>query len=125
MMDDLERYLARQAGLQKLRRRLGIGPGTICICGETDQELFEDDHAAGQNHSNETRKFCVKCHRKRTVRQRTEHPPVGPNPTNVFEIDARALLGQADYMEMIVERQRKLAERLLRLAERGITDSEA
>ena len=80
MIDDLERYLARQAGLQKLRRRLGIGPGTICICGETDQELFEDDHAAGQNHSNETRKFCVKCHRKRTIRQRIEHPPLAQIP---------------------------------------------
>jgi hypothetical protein len=122
MMDDLDRYLLRKANPQKLRRRLGIGAGTICICGEIDQEYFEDDHDSGRNHSDSTRPFCVKCHRKRTIRQRTEHPPMGKNPTNVFEVDARALLGQADYLEMIVEWKRDLAERLLNLADRGNTD---
>lgn len=122
MMDDLDRYLMRRANLQRLRRRLGINAGTICICGEADQEYFEDDHTSGRNHSDNTREFCVKCHRKRTIRQRSEPPSIGPNPTNVFEIDARALLGQADYLEMIVEWKRELAERLLHLADRGITD---
>lgn len=122
MIDNLERYRIRQAEHQKGHRRLGVKSICCPLCGETDPAAFEKDHIEGRNHSDVTYSLCVTCHRKRTARQRSEHPPVGPDPKNDFEVAARFLFGAADYLEFIVERMRKLGYMLLRLAARGITD---
>lgn len=124
MKDELERYRIRTAAKQKALRRLGVKSICCVECGETDPDCFEKDHVDGQKHSDELRIMCVCCHRKRTKRQQTEHPPPGPNPKNVFEVGARFLLAEADYHDATGEKKRKLADKLLRLAKRGITDIE-
>ena len=124
MKDELERLRIRTAERQKTLRRLGIKFACCVECGETDPICFEKDHVDGQKHSEAMRTLCVCCHRKRTKRQQTEHPPVGPDPRNVFEVGARFLLSEADYHDATGERKRQLADMLLRLAKRGITDDQ-
>jgi hypothetical protein len=122
MIDDIERTRIRTAERQKGYRRLEVKSICCPLCGETDPAAFEKDHIEGRNHGDVTYALCVTCHRKRTARQRTEHPPAGPDPRNDFEVAARFLLGAADFLEFIVERMRKVSDMLLRLAKRGITD---
>ena len=122
MIDDIERLRIRNAERQKAFRRLGIKNDACAICGEDEPELLERDHHDGQNHSDVIRLLCKNHHAKRTSRQRSEHPPVGPNPKNEFEVAARFLLSAADYLEFIIERMRELVDVLLKLAKRGITD---
>ena len=124
MKDELERFRTRTAERQKTLRRLGVKSICCVECGETDPDCFEKDHVDGQMHSGALRVMCVCCHRKRTKRQLSEHPAVGPEPRNDFEIGARFLLAEADYHDATGERKRKLADKLLRLAKRGIIDLE-
>jgi hypothetical protein len=118
-MDDLDRLLIRQAEKQAGLRRLGGKLICCSVCPETDPACFEQDHIYGRKHGPDTRMLCVNCHRKRSARQRTEHPPPGPDPTNPCEIAARFLLGMIDYLEFIIQRLRGVAELLLALAARG------
>lgn len=122
MNDELERLRIKTAERHKTLRRLSVKSICCVECGETDPICFEKDHVDGQKHSGEMRIMCVCCHRKRTRRQQTEHPPVGADPNNDFEIGARFLLAEADYHDATGERKRKLADKMLRLAKRGITD---
>ena len=122
MIDEHERLRIKTAERQKTLRRLGVKSICCVECGETDPICFEKDHVDGQKHSGALRIMCVCCHRKRTKRQQTEHPPVGPDPKNDFEVGARFLLADADNDEATAQRKRELAGKLLRLAKRGITD---
>lgn len=124
MNDELERLRIRTEVKQKALRRLGVKAICCAECGEDNPVAFEKDHLDGRKHSDELRILCKRCHAIRTSRQQTEHPPAGPNPKNVFEVDARFLLAEADYHDATGERKRKMAERLLRLANRGITDDQ-
>ena len=122
MMDDIEKLRIRTKLKQKTLRRLGVESACCSECGEDDAECFEKDHIAGRHHSGELRTLCLNCHRKRTARQQTEHPPVGPDPKNDFEVAARFLLADVDYQDANSRRKLKLVVKLLRLAKRGITD---
>ena len=123
MIDDYERMRIRVAERQKALRRLGAKSIGCTTCPECDPLCFyEIDHHDGQNHSDKIQALCMKCHPRRTSRQRSEHPPVGPDPKNVFEVAARFLLSVADYLEFIIVHLRDLVDVLLRLAKRGITD---
>ena len=122
MKDELERLRIRTEVKQKTLRRLGVKSICCVECGEDNPVAFEKDHVDGRKHSDELRILCKRCHPIRTSRQLTEHPPTGPNPKNVFEVGARFLLAEADYHDATGERKRKLADMMLRLAKRGITD---
>ena len=122
MIDDIERLRIRNAQAQKAYRRLGVKSASCALCGEDDPRCFERDHLGGQNHSDLVYSLCKNCHAKRTSRQQSEHPPIGPDPKNDFEVAARILLGISDFLEFIVEQLREIVDLLLRLAKRGITD---
>lgn len=122
MIDDIERLRIRNAEARTAYKRLDVKSVCCALCGEDDPHCFERDHIGGKNHSDLLYTLCKSCHAKRTSRQRTEHPQIGPDPKNDFEVAARILLGVSDFLEFIVERLREIVDLLLRQAKRGITD---
>lgn len=115
-MDEEKRYRERRKRQRKKIEKLGRVP--CCpICGEDDPRCFEKDHIAGQKHSDETETRCKNCHAKRTDMQQNEHPQSTADPRSELEVIARTTLGHMDYLELIIERQRRFAETLIKMAE--------
>lgn len=113
-MDEPERYRKRRAVREQALRRLGV-TNVRCTCGETDPVCFEADHIYRKVHDPTCWGICVGCHRKRTARGETEHPPVRKSSSE-FERLGHMLLGVCDYLSFIVDHLREAAEVMFRLA---------
>jgi uncharacterized protein YlaI len=120
-MDELEGYRRRQAQRQQALRRLGVSNVCCSLCGETDPIAFEADHLERRKNSDVMWATCKNCHAKVTVRQMSEHPPVGMFAGNPFEKMAHALFGAATYLAFISARLQEIGEALHKLAAKGIT----
>eukprot|EP01037_Dinobryon_pediforme_P019567 gene19566-20009_t len=110
MKDEIDRMLERDKQRQNARRRNNEQREFRCICGETDPIVMENDHIAGRAYSDVTYGLCFNCHRRRTTRQQSEHPPEDGDPRNPFAAAARTLMGVIDYLEFIVEHLRKIVD---------------
>jgi len=121
-MDDIDRYQRRLAVRRQSLRRVGV-KNVRCICGETDPLCFEADHIYRREHDDACWGICVNCHRKRTARGETEHPPVGKRG-NRLERVGHMLLGAADYQDFISAHLREASEVMFTLAGMGISVEE-
>ncbi len=118
-MDELEIYRRRAKGKWAALKRLGV-TNTHCICGETDPLCFEADHLDRRANSDVVWGVCVNCHRKKSAREQSEHPPVGIHPGDPFEGIGHALLGMHQYLSFIAERLPAMADVMFKLAGKGI-----
>jgi len=118
-MEELEQYRRRVAVRHRSLRRLGV-TNVRCICGETDPVCFEADHIYRREHDDACWGICVNCHRRRTARGESEHPPVGMRG-NELERLGHMLLGAADYQDFIAGHHRAAAEVMFKLADMGVT----
>jgi hypothetical protein len=96
----------------------GFSDPRCVVCGESRIWRLELDHIAGQKHDTTCSPLCGNCHADRTFLQSLE-PPGGENPTNVFEVIGRWLLGIAQWFELIVDMLWKFGEFLIGLARQG------
>jgi hypothetical protein len=88
------------------------------VCAEKRIWCLQLDHVAGLKYDDICSPLCRNCHADRTFLQGLE-PPEGENPTNVFEVIGRWLLGIATYFEMLIEKLWQFGEFLIELARRG------
>jgi hypothetical protein len=63
---------------------------------------------------------CVNCHRKKSTRERTEHPTVGLHPGDPFERMGHRFLGAAEYLTFCVEGLKKDAALMFKQAGKGL-----
>jgi hypothetical protein len=115
-MEDAERYRRRLVVRHRSLRRLGV-TNIRCICGETDPICFEADHICRRDLDGACWGLCLNCHRKRSARGWSEHPPIRPEPHDPLERIVHLLLGVADYLEFIVPHLRAAAEFLFSMIE--------
>lgn len=118
-MDQAELYRRRLAARHSGLRRLKV-TNVRCICGETDAVCFEADHLYRRENDPTCWGICVNCHRKRSARGQSEHPPVMPAPVNPFERLGHMLLGVCDYLTFIAGHLREAAEVMFKLAGKRI-----
>src|ERR1700677_2481599 len=83
VMDDLETYRRRRANRHKALRRLGVR-NIQCLCGEADPECFDVEHIYRSLFDATVWGMCANCHRKKSARERSEHPTVGLHPGDLF-----------------------------------------
>lgn len=117
-MDELEQYRRRVAVRHKSLRRLGVR-NVRCICGETDPVCFEADHIYRRDLDDTCWGICVNCHRKRTARGESEHPPVGIARGDPLERQGHMLLGARDYLTFIAAHLDEAANLSFQLAGKG------
>jgi hypothetical protein len=118
-MDDLERYRRRAKARHIALARQGAS-NIYCLCGESDPICFDAEHIYRRELDGTVWGRCSNCHRKKSMREQTEHPPVGQFGGHPFERMAHRNLGMALYLEFCVEGLRKDADSMLKLAERGV-----
>ena len=118
-MDEFERYRRRRAVRGKRLTALGV-TNVRCLCGETDPLCFDVEHIFRRGYDSTTWGRCANCHRKKTAREWSEHPPVGLHPGNRIEKMAHALRGMVEYESFIVGHLQDMADKLDKLAARGI-----
>jgi hypothetical protein len=110
----------RQARLE----RLGTNTPRCFVCGEDDSRCLERSHLAGRKFTDDVVILCRNCHRK-TSDSEKDYPTPKSSPLSANERLAHFLMGMADLFELLVERFREFAKRLI--ADLDITqgDSEA
>ena len=118
-MDEMQRLQLRQAARRRALNRLGV-TNIQCLCGECDPRLFEADHIYRREFDGKCWGLCLNCHRRKSIREFTEHPKVGLYDGNIFERRMHAHLGIAQHLEMVVSELRKMAELEEKLAKAGI-----
>jgi hypothetical protein len=116
-MDEFERHRLRRVARQAALKRLGVR-NVRCVCGETDPLCFEAEHINRRKYDDVVWGCCINCHRKKSARERAEHPTVGLHPGDPFERMAHRFLGAAVYLEFCVEGLRQDAEVMFKLAGR-------
>lgn len=99
---------------RKQRRldRLGSRSPACVICGERDDRCLEAHHVAGQRLDEGTVPVCRNCHRKLSDRQKG-HPVQQTQTLVIEEVVAHFLLGMADLFELLVQKLRDFAEKLI------------
>lgn len=90
------------------------------ICGQRDPLCFEADHLDRRANGDIVWGACLNCHRRKSAREQSEHPPVGIHPGDPFEGMGHALLGMHQYLSFIAERLPAMAEVMFKLAGQGI-----
>ncbi len=108
-MDESETYRRRLAVRHRSLRRLGV-TNIRCICGEADPICFEADHIYRRELGEACWGICVNCHRKRSARAESEHPPVGVTRGHPLEGYAHMLLSVRDYLTFIADHLGEAAE---------------
>ena len=118
-MDELEIYRRRQKAKWAALKRLGVA-NVACICGETDPLCFDVEHVFRSSYHDAVWGMCANCHRKKSMREQLEHPPVGVHSGDPFERLGHALLGIYQYLSFIAEHVRTMANFMFKLAGKGI-----
>jgi hypothetical protein len=110
-----EMEIRRQARRRRALERLGSKYPACVICGENDPLVLELHHTEGQKFGNTLVPVCRNCHRKLSDLQKN-HPEKISDPPDELEIIAHALLGRADFAEILAAQDRKFAQQLLERA---------
>jgi hypothetical protein len=110
----------RQARLE----RLGTNTPRCVVCGEDDSRCLERSHLAGRKFTDDIVILCRHCHRK-TSDSEKDHPAPKSDVPSDSERLAHFLMGLADLFELLVERFREFAKRLIADLDLTQGDSEA
>lgn len=111
-MDDAERLRRRMKVRHAALNRLGA-TNVYCLCGEDDPICFEADHVYRREHDGACWAICCNCHRKRSARGWSEHPPIKRGETSREARIGHLLSGVADYLEFAAGHLRSAAGEVL------------
>lgn len=112
---------AGEPAIRERFRQFGFAEPRCPICGDDRIWRLQLDHIAGQKHDETCWPLCGNCHADRTFVQQTLEPSNSEmgQPTNVFEVIGRWLLGIAQWLELIIDKLWQFGEFLIDLARHG------
>ena len=115
-MDDKD--LKREARLQRMCDRLGVGTPRCAHCGLDDVRCLEAHHIAGCKFDDATVILCRNCHRILSDDQK-DHPPLIGNEPTLHERVGHFLKGLADLFALLVVKLHEFGDELIGFAKRG------
>ncbi len=116
-MDEFERFMSRARALWRAKQK----GKTTSLWGFENwaNEGKEDHHIARKKYGEAIMPVPISMHRELTRRQMEEHPPEGPDPSNLLERRGRLGLGLVDILRCIADGVQQISDERIEAAGGG------